>query len=259
MWWCLPPWHQLYHHHIQALCHADVFNAIMDCRFNGSCYSEIYEWKHMGHTQTPFRQIVGIWHGCTCRKSRWNDCNCAMYGLAWLMIFLPNLYSFIYLLLTSVMLLTIPGNNRWIGASMNISNDPSVFHDCWIGHFMSSYMHCVFSLVVSYMVSLIALFSPMEHRYALHCPLDQLPILTSISANCTPLNNHWNDDQCWTRQCSFTDQFVGGSMLEICVVGYPCSSSQYVDALGWSYVSQPEQLLHWRSGCPFWQCITLAL
>ncbi len=82
---------------------------------------------------------------------------------------LPILYCFIYLSLTSMMLWTIPRNNRCIGASMNIYNDTLVFHDYGIGHLMLKCAHTAFCLVVSYTVSLIALFNPIEHRYESHC------------------------------------------------------------------------------------------
>ncbi len=97
---------------------------------------------------------------------------------------------------------------------------------------MLSLAHTAFCLAVSYMDLLIALFSPIEHRYASQCPLDQLPSLTSISATYTPRDNHANDDRCGTRYCSFADLCIGGSRLDTCVVGYPCNSAQYVNALG---------------------------
>ncbi len=127
---------------------------------------------------------------------------------------LPILYCFIYLSLTSMMLWTIPRNNRCIGASMNIYNDTLVFHDYGIGHLMLKCAHTAFCLVVSYTVSLIALFNPIEHRYESHCPLDQLPSRTSISTNSTPHDNHSNDVQRGTRCCSKTVQFIGRSMLD---------------------------------------------
>ncbi len=181
--------------------------------------------------------------------SRQNDCNCSMYLFSWLMNLLPNLYCFIYLSLTSMMLLTILRNNWCIGASMNISTDTSVLHDCGISHLMLIWAHTTFCLAVPYTVSIIALFCPIECRYTLHCPLDQLTSLTSISISTkwTQHDNHSNKNQCRTRYCSFTVQFVAGSMFDICVVGYPCSSSWYLDALGWSYVptSAINTLMQW--------------
>ncbi len=130
-----------------------------------------------------------------------------MYVLAWLMNLLLNLYCFIYLSLTSMMLLTIPRNNQCIGTPMNISNDTLVFHDCGIGHLTSLLVHTAFCLAVSNTAMLIALFNPIEHRYALHCHFDKLPSLTSISAYSTPRDNHSNDDWWGTRCCSFIVQW----------------------------------------------------
>ncbi len=47
---------------------------------------------------------------------------------------------------------------------MNISNDTAVFHDCGIGHLMSSSAQTAFILEVSYTVLVIDFLSPIEHR-----------------------------------------------------------------------------------------------